>query len=221
MHESSQPPVRRAPGARLRRATLPLLFAAGTSVVCSCAPHGSASTPPLAASRGAAVHASTCLPGNAGYVRARLRGAQDQSIDWHAGQLQCDGDPRPDGKGMRLTFAGTLQPGNHHLRLLFGIAAAPGAGVRRELPVNVTLIFEGERRLYSTRGDAQCMVDELRQEPLLGAKEPGTLRVSARGFCVGPATAVNAQVGGAAGDSDELLLSRFDFAGLVRPAASG
>jgi hypothetical protein len=46
-----------------------------------------------------------------------------------------------------------------------------------------------------------------------GARSPaGALRVSGRGFCASPAAAIDG--------SDTLLLSRFDFAGLVIDAAT-
>jgi len=170
----------------------------------------------LSATQAAAPQRPHCLPAQQGYLRARLRGARDTDINWRGDVLQCDGDPRPDGHGIRLTFAGVVEPGHHHLRLVFGIEAPPGARVMREVPANVTLIFEGERRLYSTRGDSQCTVDALQEQALAGTRARGLLRVSARGFCIGPAIAVAGSNGG-----DELLVSRFDFAGLLRSASAG
>src|SRR5665213_1048766 len=99
---------------------------------------------------------TSCLPAQDGYLRARLRGASNLDIDWHGDQLRCDGDPRPDNRGIRLTFAGLAQPGNHPLRFVFGIDAAPVAGIAHNLATNVTVIFEGERKLYSTRGAGNC-----------------------------------------------------------------
>jgi len=135
-----------------------------------------------------------------------MRGAVDMDIDWHDADMQCDGGPRPDGRGVRVTFAGPAARGAHRLRFVFGIAAAAGASAGKGLPTNVTVIFEGERKLYSTSGDDKCTIDELKQEPMAGG-DPHRRRLSARGFCVAPATAIP---GG-----DRLLLSRFDFAGPV------
>lgn len=153
----------------------------------------------------AAVAGGGCLPSHDGYLRARLRGASDLDIQWTDGQLQCDGGPRPAGDGIQLTFAGRTRQGPHRVRFVFGIDARPVAGVTRERAANVTVIFEGERRLYSTRGDGKCTVDVLRQAP---AADRALLRVQARGFCIAPATALDGR--------GELLLSRFDFAGLIR-----
>lgn len=154
------------------------------------------------------------------YLRARLRGARDIAIDWHGAVLQCAGGARPDGRGFRITFAGPLA-GGHHLRLVFGLAAPLRAGISHEVPVNLTLIFEGERRLYSTRGEGQCTIDSVEQHSL-PRKVDGqpAMQVSARGFCIGPASALVGGTGGVGGQSDELLLSRFDFKGVVSAATA-
>jgi hypothetical protein len=163
---------------------------------------------PATAMRGfAETAANGCLSTHDGYLRARLRGAESLDIDWQDGELQCDGGPRPDGRGIRLTFAGPSLPGGHRLRFLFGIAGVPAAGEAQHLPANVTVIFEGEPRLYSTRGEDKCTIDEL-SLALIPAPVPGRrLRVTGRGFCVAPAAAADGGMG--------LLLSRFDFAGSV------
>jgi hypothetical protein len=85
------------------------------------------------------------------------------------------------------------------MRLVFGIAAPPNTPSVRNVPANVTVIFEDERKLYSTAGDGKCTIDELT------AREA---RYVARGFCTGPATVLTG--------SDTLLVERFDFAGFVR-----
>src|SRR5256885_17074385 len=50
--------------------------------------------------------AKGCLPGGNGYLRARIRGALNLDIDWHDAEIECDGGPRPDGSGLRVSFAG-------------------------------------------------------------------------------------------------------------------
>lgn len=157
---------------------------------------------------GAAAAPRGCLPSHDGYLRARLRGASNLDIGWSDAQLQCDGGRRATGKGILLTFAGRTREGGHRVRFVFGIDAAAAPGVTRERAANVTVIFEGERRLYSTRGDSRCTVDLLRQTPLGGSAGARALRVQARGFCIAPAIALDGQ--------GELLLSRFDFVGLIR-----
>jgi hypothetical protein len=130
--------------------------------------------------------ATGCLPTHDGYLRARLRGAQNLDIDWQDRELQCDGGPRPGQRGVRLTFAGPALPGGQHLRFVFGIAGALRAGSAKDLPVNVTVIFEGESKIYSTRGEDKCTVDELSETPLQSSPVGQRLRISGRGFCVAP-----------------------------------
>jgi hypothetical protein len=173
-----------------------------------------------------------CPAKNGGYLRARLRGASTLDIDWRGGQLQCEGDPRPDQHGLRMTFVGTVGPGDHHLRFVFGIDTRARAGEAHEVPTNLTLIFEGEGRLYATRGNGQCTIDWLRAQPLRASDRTRRLQIEARGFCIGPASALEdasvnthgaSAAGAAAGDAlagDQLLVTRFDFAGAVRLPAT-
>jgi hypothetical protein len=154
-----------------------------------------------------ALAAAACLPSHDAYLRLRMRGDSNMDIDWHDADMQCDGGPRPGQQGLRLTFAGPARSGAHQLRFVFGIAAAPGARSAHNVPTNVTVIFEGERKLYSTAGDGKCTIDEFSEQPLPGQANSHLRRLSARGFCIAPATALAGKAG--------LLLSRFDFAGPI------
>ena len=141
-------------------------------------------------------------------MRARIRGALNLDIDWKNAELECDGGERPNGHGIRLSFAGPQRSGGHRLRMVFGIDTGAEGASGRELPTNLTVIFEGEQRLYSTRGEDRCTIDELQEQRVgaLGATIR-SYRVMARGFCTMPAAAL---------DRDErILVSRFDFAGQV------
>ncbi|MFI4895777.1 MAG: hypothetical protein ACHP9W_05565 [Steroidobacterales bacterium] len=151
--------------------------------------------------------AGGCLASHDGYLRVRLRGAQNLDIDWPDRALQCDGGPRPNRAGMRLTFAGPGPRAGLRLRFVFGIAGVHGVGYSQSLPANATVLYEGDSRIYSTRGDDKCTIDELSRTPLGTSPAEHALRVSGRGFCVAPAAAIDGGEG--------LLLSRFDFAGLV------
>jgi hypothetical protein len=172
---------------------------------CGCSRHSSrlASTAAAAPKAAASSGDSACLADGGGYLRLRARGAQNFDIDWHGNDLQCEGGPRPDLHGVRLTFAARSTTAEHRPRLVLGIAAPIAAGTSHAVPVNVTLILEGENRLYSTRGDDKCTLDELLQTPIGGQ----AFRVTGRGFCSAPAAALD-------GGPDELV-SRFDFAGRV------
>jgi len=154
----------------------------------------------------AAPETERCLPGDAGFLTMRLRGSIEAEIAWREPELDCTGMSRPDGRGLRLRFAGKRDGGD--LAIVF---AAPelGMGVSaRSVPVNVTVLDGAGERIYGTQGDSRCFFDEVEQEPLADAGlPPRSYRVAARGFCTVPARAVD-------GDG-AVLLTRFDFAGLV------
>lgn len=150
--------------------------------------------------------ADRCLPGDAGFLTMRLRGSIEAEIHWREPELDCNGMPRPDGRGLRLHFAGKRDGGD--LSVVF---AAPelGMGVSAKgVPVNVTLLDGAGERIYGTQGDSRCFFDRVSQRALLDAAlPPRSYRVDAKGFCTVPARAVD-------GDG-AVLLTRFDFAGLV------
>jgi hypothetical protein len=175
----------------------------GASAAPAAAPPFPGSPPAKSAS---GPHGNGCLQSGNGYLRARIRGALNLDIDWHNGEIECDGGARPDGSGIRVSFAGPLQSDGRRLRMVFGVGAAKEGRPGRELPTNLTVIFEGEQRLFATRGDDRCTVDELEQERLGALGGPKrSYRIVARGFCISPASTLN-------GDG-RILVSRFDFAG--------
>jgi hypothetical protein len=147
------------------------------------------------------------LPAGAGYFRARIRGALNVDIDWRNTDLECDGGERPDRSGIRLSFAGRLPSSGQRVRLLFGVAVREGSA-GSALPTNLTVIFEGEKRLFATLGDDKCTIDRLQQEPLGdGQGRARTYRIVARGFCTEPVSALSG--------TERIVISRFDFAGRV------
>jgi hypothetical protein len=191
--------------------TIPRTFISLTAL-CLLAMPAALSADPLARSAPAPTTAAAvghgCLPTGNGYLRARIRGALDLDLAWRNAELECEGGPRPDGRGLRVIFAGPKHPDGRRTRLVFGIEAVQEGRAGRELPTNLTVIFEGEERLFATRGDDRCTVDTLSQErvgALGGAVR--TYRVVARGFCVDPASTLD--------NSARIMVSRFDFAGVV------
>lgn len=152
--------------------------------------------------------AAGCLATGNGYLRAHIRGAMKLDVNLHNAELECDGAARPNGSGIRISFAGPLRSDGRRLRMVFGVARASEGSAGRELPTNLTVIFEGEQRLFATRGDDKCTVDELSQERLGALSGPSrSYRVIARGFCIAPATALT--------NEQTILVSSFDFAGRV------
>jgi hypothetical protein len=164
-------------------------------LLAACSPAQDA-TVPTATGRG-------CLPDGSGFMRARLRGAIEADIDWRGAQMTCEGSPRPDAAGLRLTIAGPLDDTGHVLRFVFGIEGRDRAAEAHNLATNLTVIVEGQQALYATRGDDKCTLDAKIDDAAAGAA-PGRHRIDARGFCTGPAASMDG--------AQRLLVERFDFA---------
>jgi len=94
------------------------------------------------------------------------------------------------------------------VRMVFGVGRATEGRDGRALPTNLTVIFEGEQRLFATRGQDRCTVDQLAQERVGDLGGPlRTYRIVAHGFCISPASSLD--------DATHILVSSFDFAGRV------
>ena len=92
--------------------------------------------------------------------------------------------------------------------MVFGIETVAEGVAGRALPTNLTVILEGEQRLFATRGDDHCTVDALQEEKVSSSSASRrSYRVVARGFCTEPAAAL--------GKNERILVTRFDFAGRV------
>jgi hypothetical protein len=148
-----------------------------------------------------------CLPERDGFLTMRLRGSIEEEVRWREPELDCTGMSRPDGRGLRLRFAGPTTSGGE-LAIVFAAADLAMGASGRGVPVNVTLLDEAGERIYGTQGDERCLLDEVEQQAIDDAGFPSrSFRVSASGFCIAPARAVD-------GDGS-VLLTRFDFAGRV------
>jgi hypothetical protein len=153
-----------------------------------------------------------CFAAGGGYLRARLRGAVVLDLDWKNAELECAGGPRPPnanhGRGIRVSIAGPDRGDGRRVRIVFGIAG-PGEGESGEtLATNVTVLFEGEQRIFATQGDDKCTVDSLSQQRVEKLTGPHAVyRVVGRGFCLGPATSLTR--------GERVFLTSFDFAGRV------
>ncbi len=127
-------------------------------------------------------------------------------INWANAQIECEGSTRPDGTGIRMSFAGPPRSDGRRTRIVFGIRSAAEGRSGRSLPTNVTVMFEGEARLFGTRGDDRCTVDKLEQERIGALGGPSrSYRVVGSGFCTEPASDLKGE--------ERIFLSRFDFAG--------
>jgi hypothetical protein len=168
--------------------------------------HGASATTPTPTAAEPAV--SGCFAAGDGYLRARMRGALSLDLDWKDAQMHCEGGPRPSGNGVRVSIAGPERGEGRRIRMVFGIGGvAEGAG-GEALRTNVTILFEGEKRIFATQGDDKCTVDKLTQQRVETLGEGRAIyRVVARGFCLGPASSLSR--------GERVFLTSFDFAGRV------
>ena len=153
-----------------------------------------------------------CLPGQEGFLSMRLRGSIEEEVRWTEPALACEGMSRPDGRGLRMRFAGP-RAGSELAVVFAAPELGPGAS-GKTIPVNVTLLDGAGERIYGTQGDSRCAFDEVEQQAIESAAlPPRSYRVSARGFCTAPARAMDG--------SGAVFVTRFDFAGLVSLGADG
>jgi hypothetical protein len=147
-----------------------------------------------------------CLPAGNGYLRARLSGTVNTELNWGNDGTECTGAVRPTDGGIRMRFS--RPDGQGKLVLVFGIAQLGEGKSAHNLPVNVTLIREGAGEFFSTQGDDKCTLDLVTQDAIVGIPHRSrSYRVTARGFCTGPARAVRGK--------GSVMLSRFDYSGRV------
>jgi hypothetical protein len=144
-----------------------------------------------------------CLVSGDGYLRARLAGAIETTVDWPNSGTHCEGEPRDKPAGVRLSFR-RVHGGKTDLLFVFGVTGVQEGKPTHEAGVNLTIIVQGTAHIYGTLGDSRCTVDSLTQRRL---DKHGLYRVEARGFCTQPAHAVR-------GDG-AVLVSTFEFAGPV------
>lgn len=147
-----------------------------------------------------------CLTSGKAYLRAQIRGAVRLDVDLHGTALTCEGGPRFDRSGILMSFEGRVRPGQRRVRMVFGIAGAREGQPGRELPTNLTVIFEGEKLLFATQGDGNCTVDRLTQKPIVDDRHRAhAYRIVAHGFCIAPANDLSGR--------RRILVTTFDFAG--------
>ncbi|HEX5461796.1 MAG TPA: hypothetical protein VFX20_17665 [Steroidobacteraceae bacterium] len=180
---------------------LPLLAAGVVLAAALASSSAQAQRMPLGAGLPSVSLSGPCLPSGKSYLRARIRGAIKLDVDLHGPALACEGGPRVDGSGIRMGFEGPVGTGKRRVRMVFGIDGAHEGRPGRELPTNLTVIFEGEKLIFATQGDGNCTVDRLRQSPV----KARSYLITAHGFCIAPANDIR-------GDR-RIVVTTFDFAG--------
>ena len=126
-----------------------------------------------------------------GYLTTALYGAIEAGIDWPAGNLTCEGMPRPEGEGARLRFSGPVLDAQdeHTVALIFGIPDLTEGATASELPTNVTLVQEGAGRFFGTRDTDGCWTDVTSHDLL--AAETASYQISGKVYCVSPLAELN------------------------------
>lgn len=141
-----------------------------------------------------------------GSLVAELYGGLRASLAWDAGELECEGMPRPDGKGARLRFSGPAGEDAARLALILGLPDLERGRTGSELPTNVTMIEEDEGRFFSNRDLSNCWTDVHEQTPAGDAK-PELFRISGILYCVSPLSELNGQ--------SSVTISDLEFDGVV------
>ncbi len=118
--------------------------------------------------------------------------------------------PRPDGRGARLRFAGSLDAGDRRIALIIAIPDLERGLTGDELESNVTLIEEGSGRFFSTSTLKNCLTNITN----VAATDDSGDRYAISGalFCVAPLAEVNG--------SSSVSIAELRFSGLLDWGAS-
>jgi len=141
--------------------------------------------------------------GDAGYLRGQLYGAIPVSLDWGAKDVNCEGMPRPNGRGARLRFAGSATGDKQQLAIIIAIPDLGRGTLGLELASNVTVIEEGGGRFFSTTDLGNCLTDITTLDEL----DVDRYSIGGTLYCVSPLAEIN-------GDSS-VLIPELAFLGLV------
>jgi hypothetical protein len=164
----------------IRLAVLIAAFAAASLAGCGDTPEPAALPVPLPPPP----ESAAC--GERGFLRTNFYGEFSGPIDWAAGGLECEGMPRPEGRGARLRFAGPS--GDLTIAIIIAMPGLARGSPARELGSNVTLIEEGSGRFFSTTGLGSCWTDVLEQQ---ATDDANVHFVAGRLYCIAPLPEVN------------------------------
>ncbi len=120
-----------------------------------------------------------------------LYGALAGVVQWQAGDMQCDGMPRPNGAGARLRFAGTVGDEAISIAFIIALPDLEQGAEATELASNVTVIEEGRSRFFSTPDLESCWTDIEVQSAL----DDSGVRFVIDGvlYCISPLPEVNGE----------------------------
>jgi hypothetical protein len=127
-----------------------------------------------------------CMP--EGYWKGQVFGSESLTIEWTGAAIDCAGNARPGGDGLRLFFAGHPTESEDRLVMVLGIAAPIGELAGREHPVSVTLIDEATSQFFHSPRD-RCFTQIRQVTPLGGADD--SYRVEGDLYCAGAIASVS------------------------------
>lgn len=127
--------------------------------------------------------------GDNGELRATLYGAMNGTIRWDANTMDCEGMPRPAGRGARLRFAGPVGDDALQLAVIIALPELERGRVAKELPSNVTIIEEGNGRFFSTANLDSCWTDVVAQTLIDGSTDRYVVKGAL--YCIAPLDEVN------------------------------
>jgi hypothetical protein len=158
-----------------------------SAAVSGCKQAGQA--PPEAAVEATAAAILQC--GDGGELRGELYGAIAGQLNWGKHELECSGMPRPDDRGARLRFAGTLEDGQRNIAIIIAIPELGRDALGNEYRSNVTVIEEGNGRFFSTPDLDNCLTDITMLDALDDSGDSYTLRGLL--YCVAPLPEINGE----------------------------
>jgi hypothetical protein len=148
--------------------------------------------------------------GESGYLSGRLYGAISATLDWTAETLQCEGMPRPGGKGARLRFAGYIGADARQVAIIIAIPELSRDSPGTEYASNVTVIEVGHGRFFNTIDLSNCLTDITAMTVV--DTDDDRYTVSGSVYCVAPLAEVNG--------NSSVTIGELRFTGLIDWSAS-
>lgn len=125
--------------------------------------------------------------GDNGRLSTTLYGSIAREISWSADALRCESMLRPEGKGVRLRFTGSIA--EDELSIILALPELQPEKTDAESPTVVTLTVEGSGRFFTTATLESCWSDILAQDPV--EDSGGRYDISGTLYCVAPLGEIN------------------------------
>jgi hypothetical protein len=120
------------------------------------------------------------------YLEGSILGAINADLAWTPDGLACDGGPRPDGEGIRLSFARSPDDGPG-LTVIIALPTLEKRATGQDLHANVTIIVEGEARFFSTQNRDTCWAAVSANDNAGGER----YSIAGEVYCIGALAEVN------------------------------